>query len=102
MFGIKNGRGFHRSRQDRTVHIDLLKRFISDLQTEFSGYGPSGLTKDLMAGMTVAAVALPLALAFGVSSGADAAAGQEHRVGGVGCRPPGLTGERDHAGHPVA
>ncbi len=57
------------------MHIDLLKRFISDLRTEFSGYGPSGLTKDLMAGMTVAAVALPLALAFGVSSGADAAAG---------------------------
>jgi SulP family sulfate permease len=67
--------GYARSRRDRTVYIDLLKRFISDLQAEFSGYGPSGLTKDLMAGMTVAAVALPLALAFGVSSGADAAAG---------------------------
>lgn len=53
----------------------LFEKFISDLRTEFSGYGPSGLTKDLMAGMTVAAVALPLALAFGVSSGADAAAG---------------------------
>jgi SulP family sulfate permease len=31
--------------------------------------------KDLLAGLTVAAVALPLALAFGVASGADAAAG---------------------------
>ena len=31
--------------------------------------------KDLMAGLTVAAVALPLALAFGVSSGSTAAAG---------------------------
>ncbi|RHO31098.1 SulP family inorganic anion transporter [Erysipelotrichaceae bacterium AM17-60] len=31
--------------------------------------------KDVLAGLTVAAVALPLALAFGVSSGADAAAG---------------------------
>ena len=48
---------------------------MDDLRREFHGYGPGGLTKDLMAGMTVAAVALPLALAFGVSSGADAAAG---------------------------
>ena len=31
--------------------------------------------KDFLAGLTVAAVALPLALAFGVSSGATAAAG---------------------------
>lgn len=31
--------------------------------------------KDIMAGLTVCAVALPLALAFGVSSGATAAAG---------------------------
>ena len=69
------GRGFLAASEDRTVHRGLLKRFISDLRTEFSGYGPAGLTKDIMAGMTVAAVALPLALAFGVSSGADAAAG---------------------------
>ncbi len=33
------------------------------------------MVKDILAGLTVAAVALPLALAFGVSSGADAAAG---------------------------
>ncbi|GEM_PF-6794543 len=33
------------------------------------------LKKDFLAGLTVAAVALPLALAFGVSSGATAAAG---------------------------
>ena len=31
--------------------------------------------KDILAGLTVCAVALPLALAFGVSSGASAAAG---------------------------
>ncbi len=52
-----------------------MKKFITDLKHEFSGYNVNKLLKDLMAGVTVAAVALPLALAFGVSSGADAAAG---------------------------
>ena len=42
---------------------------------EFSGYSLSKFQQDLLAGFTVAAVALPLALAFGVSSGASAAAG---------------------------
>ena len=42
---------------------------------EFAGYNKSALQKDVLAGITVAAVALPLALAFGVASGADAAAG---------------------------
>jgi SulP family sulfate permease len=42
---------------------------------EFAGYNRSTLQKDVLAGITVAAVALPLALAFGVASGADAAAG---------------------------
>ena len=53
----------------------MLRAFVSSLKQEFSGYNASALTKDLMAGLTVAAVALPLALAFGVSSGADAASG---------------------------
>ncbi|MGM9613850.1 MAG: SulP family inorganic anion transporter [Butyricicoccus sp.] len=53
----------------------MLKNYISDLRREFKGYNGKALTQDLMAGLTVAAVALPLALAFGVSSGADAAAG---------------------------
>lgn len=42
---------------------------------EFSGYGAEKFRQDLLAGLTVAAVALPLALAFGVASGATAAAG---------------------------
>jgi SulP family sulfate permease len=42
---------------------------------EFAHYNAGLLQKDLLAGLTVAAVALPLALAFGVASGADAAAG---------------------------
>lgn len=45
------------------------------LRAEFSGYNASKLIKDLLAGLTVAAVALPLALAFGVASGATAASG---------------------------
>jgi SulP family sulfate permease len=44
-------------------------------QDEFGGYSLSKFQLDLMAGLTVAAVALPLALAFGVASGATAAAG---------------------------
>lgn len=52
-----------------------MKTFIRDLKKEFSGYNAGKFSKDLMAGLTVAAVALPLALAFGVSSGADAASG---------------------------
>ncbi len=42
---------------------------------EFGGYSLSKFQMDLLAGLTVAAVALPLALAFGVASGATAAAG---------------------------
>lgn len=55
--------------------VVLLKNYIGLLKKEFSGYNLSVLQKDLLAGITVAAVALPLALAFSVSSGADAAAG---------------------------
>lgn len=42
---------------------------------EFGGYTATKFRQDLLAGITVAAVALPLALAFGVASGASAAAG---------------------------
>ncbi|MBI5352099.1 MAG: SulP family inorganic anion transporter [Chloroflexi bacterium] len=42
---------------------------------EFSNYSLATFQKDLIAGLSVAAVALPLALAFGVGSGAGAAAG---------------------------
>ena len=53
----------------------MLKRYFSMLRSEFSGYNLKSFSSDLMAGLTVTAVALPLALAFGVSCGADAAAG---------------------------
>jgi SulP family sulfate permease len=49
-----------------------LKRLYQD---EFRNYNLSKFQQDLLAGLTVAAVALPLALAFGVSSGASASAG---------------------------
>jgi SulP family sulfate permease len=45
------------------------------LREEFHEYNASKLRQDVLAGITVAAVALPLALAFGVASGATAAAG---------------------------
>lgn len=53
----------------------MVKKYMTDLKKEFTGYNAGKLVKDILSGITVAAVALPLALAFGVSSGADAAAG---------------------------
>ena len=53
----------------------MLINFINDIKKEFEGYNLLNFKQDLMAGITVTAVALPLALAFGVSSGATAAAG---------------------------
>ena len=55
--------------------MHILKTLKGELKDEFTGYNAKRLSKDLMAGITVAAVALPLALAFGVSSGATAASG---------------------------
>ena len=53
----------------------MLKDFILLLTKEFRHYDHNKLIKDMMAGFAVCAVALPLALAFGVSSGASAASG---------------------------
>ncbi|EMF0180399.1 sulfate permease [Enterococcus hirae 57-03-H11] len=53
----------------------MFKKYIFLLNEEFDRYDRQKFQKDLLAGITVAAVALPLALAFGVSSGANAAAG---------------------------
>jgi len=53
----------------------MLRKYIGDLKKEFGGYSAAKLRKDAFAGITVTAVALPLALAFGVSSGATASAG---------------------------
>lgn len=53
----------------------MLNNYILRLKSEFKGYNSQKLVKDILAGLTVAAVALPLALAFGAGSGADAGAG---------------------------
>lgn len=57
------------------INLNIFKNYGERLKTEFKGYNGKSLSKDMLAGITVAAVALPLALAFGVSSGATAAAG---------------------------
>lgn len=53
----------------------MFNNFSTIIHDEFKGYNSSKLVKDFSSGLTVSAVALPLALAFGVGSGADAAAG---------------------------
>ncbi len=53
----------------------LIQDYCKSVKQEFKGYNGKKFAKDLLAGITVAAVALPLALAFGVSSGATASAG---------------------------
>lgn len=53
----------------------MVKQFVKDITQEFKGYNGQKLGKDILAGLTVTAVALPLALAFGVGSGATAASG---------------------------
>ncbi len=53
----------------------MFRTWLFDIKAEFKGYSLKKAGSDALAGITVAAVALPLALAFGVSSGADAAAG---------------------------
>lgn len=53
----------------------MIQDWLGMWRREFAGYSRATLQKDVLAGITVAAVALPLALAFGVASGADAAAG---------------------------
>ena len=71
------------------------------LRSEFRGYGAAGLRADVLAGVTVAAVALPLALAFGIASGATAASGLVTAIvagliigalGGAGYQISGPTG----------
>lgn len=47
-----------------------VKSYWKDLKSEFAAYNAGKFAKDLMAGVTVAVVALPLALAFGVGGAA--------------------------------
>lgn len=49
-------------------HNNLLTDFCALLKNEFKGYSGKSLLSDIIAGITVGAVALPLALAFGAAS----------------------------------
>jgi len=53
----------------------FIKNYVAKLKSEFKGYNLRKFSKDLMAGITVTAVALPLALAFGVACGVSAESG---------------------------
>ncbi|MFN8481927.1 MAG: SulP family inorganic anion transporter [Anaerolineae bacterium] len=55
--------------------MSILAEWLALIRREFGNYSAVVFQKDLLAALTVTAVALPLALAFGVASGADAAAG---------------------------
>ncbi len=55
--------------------MSLLSSFVRMLREEFERYSWAVFQKDLLAALTVAAVALPLALAFGIASGSTPAAG---------------------------
>ncbi len=58
------------------ISLNLLSfRLVRLWREEFAGYHFGLLRRDLLAGLTVGAVALPLALAFGVASGSTPAAG---------------------------
>lgn len=61
-------------------HIPVITPFIDVLREEFRGYNAQSLRKDFLAGINVAAVALPLALAFGIASGASGAAGLQTAI----------------------
>lgn len=53
----------------------MISKCINDLKKEFCKYSFSFFLKDVMAGLIVSAVALPLALAFAIGSGVDAESG---------------------------
>ena len=77
--------------------------FFKQLRREFAGYNGKKLSQDLMAGLTVAAVALPLALAFGVSAGATAACGDRCGSRDLGAHRrilSDLGSDRRDGGHP--
>jgi len=60
--------------------IPFVTSFIDVLREEFRGYNVMSLRKDVLAGINVAAVALPLSLAFGIASGASGAAGLQTAI----------------------
>ena len=55
--------------------MDRSRQSVTMLRQEFAGYNRQRFLHDLLAGLTVAAVCLPLALAYGIAGGMTAAAG---------------------------
>ena len=55
--------------------MNIFSNYVGILKNEFKGYSKDKFVKDIIAGVTVSAVSLPLSLAFAISSGADAAGG---------------------------
>ena len=55
--------------------MDRYAQWVTMLRLEFAGYDRLRFRQDLIAGLTVAAVCLPLALAYGIAGGMTAAAG---------------------------
>lgn len=55
--------------------MSVASSFIRMLREEFRGYDRNTFRQDVLSALTVAAVALPLALAFGIASGSTPAAG---------------------------
>src|SRR5690606_39081244 len=50
---------------------DCIDRYRPVAGTAFAGYGKADLGRDLAAGLTVGIIALPLAIGFGIASGAE-------------------------------
>lgn len=75
----------HRGRAAPTIHNEPVGTFLSDLDLSRlrprlldvlrDGYSAGHLTSDIVAGLTVGLVALPLAMAFGIASGTTPEAG---------------------------
>lgn len=62
-----------RSRHDEPTFVELFTPKLVTVLRE--GYGPGALHADVMAGLTVAIVALPLSMAIAIASGASPAQG---------------------------
>ena len=58
---------FYRIKENNVFKV-LINNYKTMFKNEFGSYNTSKLIKDVLAGLTVAAVALPLALAFGAAS----------------------------------
>src|SRR5207237_5363852 len=87
---------------DRALHrVNFPEAFTPKLVTAFrEGYSAAGLRADALAGLTVAIVALPLAMALGIASGASPREGLVTAIV-AGLLISGLGGSRVQIGGPT-